>query len=527
MNTNLFDTAKVHLLLLSCGTNACFHIAKILKQKFDGLFYIVGCDINKRWLIPTSKYLDNFYQSPFSSEDGYYSFVINVCKQEKINWILPSFDGDQFLFSSDNKDLQILGINSFAISSSLSFYCNKELTNNYLESIGIPVPKSFSRNEVDDDTEYFVKPINGVGSIGVDIKFGKEIKNNVNFEGVIQELCFEPEYTLECFFYNKIVYSIVRERIASKSGVCTKTRITTNTNLELYAKKLAENTQLPYIFNMQFMKNRLNDFVCTDLNLRAAGGMSLSYAAGWDEVSSIANIMLGNDEKTIIASVNNPIIEQYVIRHFEDVVTKKVRERIAFDLDGTLLDSRRRHKVVMSDVLKKYGYVIDTSNLVTFKSNGKNNIEWLLSLGIEIEQAKKINSEWISLIEDIDYLNLDVLYPNIIEVLSRLCVDNELYIITARTNKINAINQIKGLGIAKFFTDIIVVDSCRQAFLLKSNELTKNKIDYFIGDTESDYQAAKIANCKFSAVSYGFRSEAFLKTFLKDVCPNLQSLFVY
>ena len=52
---------------------------------------------------------------------------------------------------------------------------------------------------------------------------------------------------------------------------------------------------------------------------------------------------------------------------------------IVFDLDGTLLDSRKRHEIVMADVLKKYKIALDTSTLVTFKSDGKNNIDWLLA----------------------------------------------------------------------------------------------------------------------------------------------------
>ena len=38
---------KATLLLLTCGTNACYHIAKRLKELFGEKFRIVGTDINK------------------------------------------------------------------------------------------------------------------------------------------------------------------------------------------------------------------------------------------------------------------------------------------------------------------------------------------------------------------------------------------------------------------------------------------------------------------------------------------------
>lgn len=504
----------VRILLLSCGTNACYHIAKILKQKFSDFFFIVGCDINKKWLIPTCDYLDNFYQSPLSSENNYYSFVLDVCKKESIDYLIPSIDSDQFLFSCDNPELIEIGVNSLAISSTLDFYRSKFKTNDFLESIGIPVPKRFSKETVENNEDYFVKCVYGYGSIGIRKEKGSEIKNFTEIDTknyIIQELCFEPEYTLECFLYNGKIYSVVRERIASKSGVCTKTRIFQDKQLELYAYKLAEKAKLPYIFNMQFMKNHKGEYVCTDLNLRTAGGMSMSYTAGWDEVSALACVMLGRKEQEIISTVDLDIKEQYVVRHYEDSVTKIVNRRIAFDLDGTLLDSAKRHEIVMADVLKNYMIDLDTTTLVSFKSEGKNNIDWLLDKGIDKVLANRINNDWILKIEDMEYLNSDVLYQNIFDILDQLSKSNELFLVTARNNKENAYMQINKLGISKFFIDISIVESCKDTALLKSDELKKYRIDWFVGDTESDYKASVIAGCNFKAVVYGFRSESFLK----------------
>lgn len=510
----------IRLLLLSCGTNACYHIAKILKQKFPKDFYIIGCDINKKWLIPTCVYLDDFYQSPYSTDNNYYSFILNICKKESVNYLIPSFDNDQFLFSCDNHDLKNLGVRSLAINSTLDFYRSKEETNDYLESISIPVPKRFLRENVEEDKEYFVKPIHGVGSVGIHKEKGITIKNSAEFDNanyLIQEICNEPEYTLECFLYNGKICSVVRERIASKSGVCTKTRIFQDKDLEKIAYRLSKNTKLPHIFNIQFMKNQNGEYVCTDLNLRTAGGMSLSYAAGWDEVSALANIMLEKDEETILSTVNKVIPEQYIVRHYEDSITKVVKKRIAFDLDGTLLDSRKRHEIVMRDVLKKHGIELNILDLVSFKAEGYNNIDWLLSKDISENEAKVINAEWISLIESTVYLNCDSLYPNVIEILNGLSKDNDLFLITARNNKDNAYKQINQLGISEYFTDISVVDTCSETPLLKSRKLQEYGVDSFIGDTESDYKAALIAGCDFKAVAYGFRSKKFLSEFCNSI----------
>lgn len=101
----------------------------------------------------------------------------------------------------------------------------------------------------------------------------------------------------------------------------------------------------------------------------------------------------------------------------------------------------------MDDVLKKFNVSLNTSDLVLFKSVGKNNIDWLLSKGVPVEVAKKINEEWIKEIENNEYLKYDFLYDYSVFVLESLSKTNDLYLITSRKNEENLFNQIKMLGI--------------------------------------------------------------------------------
>ena len=56
-----------------------------------------------------------------------------------------------------------------------------------------------------------------------------------------------------------------------------------------------------------------------------------------------------------------------------------MKDIVAFDFDGTLLDSRNRHVVVMRDVLSQFNTDLNIDDLIEFKSNGKNNIDFLIS----------------------------------------------------------------------------------------------------------------------------------------------------
>lgn len=500
----------ITILLLTCGTNACYHFAKILKEKFNGDFRIIGTDINKLWMVSSAPYLDVFYQCPYATSVEYYSFIINICKKEGVNYILPIFDADQQLFYDGNPDLYLIGVKSFGIPESIKYmYSSKEETNRYLSTIGIPIPKYYDLSEVCEEQDYFVKPKHGAGSVGARVANGKDLMSYRDEELIIQEICSEPEVTLECFYYNGQLRSVARIRLDCKSGVCTKTKVYQDDSLHAIVEMFVQKTSVPHIFNFQFMRNSAGNPVVTDVNLRAAAGMSLSYAAGWDEVSALAKIMLNEGQEQILKTVSNPIIEQYVIRAYTDIVTKKIRGRIAFDLDGTLLDSRERHASLMSKILSLKGIDIPTIDLVSFKSNGYNNIDWLQSKGIPFNDALEINAMWVRDIETPKYLSCDQLFDGVRELLNDLSKEFELYIITARNNKESLQIQLKDLNILQFFSEVIIVDSDAITPKRKSEELKMRCIDVFVGDTESDYEAAQSSGCRFFASTYGFRSSCF------------------
>lgn len=498
------------LFLLTCGTNACYHIAKILKENFNNDFRIIGADINNKWMIPTSPCLDVFYKSPYSSDKDYYYFILNVCKKEKVDYVFPSFDIDQQMFYDGNKELAELGVKSFGIDSSIrDLYKSKVETNRFLRENGLPTPQFYSLDELENDKHYFVKPKHGVGSVGTGIKSGLDLRSSDISELIIQEICSEPEVTLECFNYNGRLSSVARVRLDSKAGVCTKTRIYHDEKLQSIAEKFASVAKLPYIFNLQFMRNSVGNMVITDVNLRTAGGMSLSYAAGWDEISALAKIIKDLPEEEIFSSVPATIDEQYIIRAYTDIVTKRIANRIAFDLDGTLLDSRNRHVILMRDILLEYNITVDTSDLLSYKSEGHNNIEWLIKNGLSVDVAESINKLWVERIESEEYLHYDKLYSNAISVLEALVENNSLFLLTARRNEKAVREQISSLGIEKYFDEICVVKSGKFSSDLKAEFLKRNKITYMVGDTEVDYSAANIAGCAFRACTEGFRSSNY------------------
>lgn len=518
------NTSPIKILLCTCGTNACYHLARILKTNYGDSFYIIGADIHKSWLIPTAGFLDKFYQCPLSSSEGYYDFIVGLCRKHKPDYLIPSFDADQKLFYPENKDLISIGVHSLGTPEETieNFYKDKVTAARFLKTHGLPVPNHYDFAELDDEKAYCIKPINGEGSVGVRLLSGNEIKA-LGMENIaryiIQEVCSEPEITLECFYDRESGYfsSISRNRIANKAGVCTKTMIFNSPELEEFAKALIKVVRLPLYFNLQFMKNNEGQSVITDVNLRMAGGMSMGFAGGWNAAGALAELLFhtaAQSRSQLKRMIPQKIVPQYIVRAYTDMVTKKIDKVIAFDFDGTLLDSRVRHAVVMADVLRENGLDIDASDLVSFKNNGENNIAWLKTCGINENTAQIIQKRWIELIENARYLAFDKLYDGVSELLEALSRKNSLYLITARGNKTTAGEQIKSLGIEQYFDGAYIVKDGDS----KAAALRNCHADIMVGDTELDQKAAKAGNSEFIAVSYGFRSQEFWEE--KNLLPS-------
>lgn len=496
----------IRLLILSCGTNACYHIVKTLKSTFRNDFYIVGTDINNFWEVRSYHYLDKFIKCPKSTDSNYYQFVLSICKNERISFLLPSLDNDQILFYQDNSDLVELGVKSLGIySSSLSWYPNKRDTFSRLDELGVPVPRIYESGVITSDAPYFIKPIVGYGSAGAH-KFLDSDIGLMNSSYLVQEECFRPEVTLQCFNYYGDIYSVARERIESRDGICTKARVYHDQKLHDIVEHLSQCEKLPTLFNVQFMQNSRGCPVVTDLNLRPAGGMSMTVAAGFNEVVSLGKMMLGLPKEDVLQSVTGQIIETYVVRGFVDIVTKRVRKRIAFDLDGTLLDSRQRHIVVMQTVLDSMGVNVCADDLVSFKCSGANNLDWLLSKGIPNCLADEINRNWISLIEKKNFLIEDFLYDGVMENLKQLSINNDLFLVTARSNRDSLMWQLEKLDILHFFNKTYVVEPGADVASQKGEILKTIHADMYYGDTEVDETAALFARCEFYKVKGGFRN---------------------
>ncbi|KGJ50133.1 hypothetical protein KD33_04155 [Clostridium sp. NCR] len=204
-----------------------------------------------------------------------------------------------------------------------------------------------------------------------------------------------------------------------------------------------------------------------------------------------------------------------------------MKKAIAFDFDGTLLDSKFRHQKVLFDILKEEDIDIELDELddfVQYKAKGQNTESYLKEKYKDKIGISKVVDKWICNIENMEYLDLDKLYEGSRELLSDLNNLYDLYLVTARSNKVNSLEQIKKQGILKYFKKVFVVANDGNCAFNKYNKTKDLGIVTVIGDTEVDLEWAKYLDVNFLPVIHGFRDSIWWRDKNIETYQDLENI---
>lgn len=270
-------------------------------NKNNIILEIHGADISES--APALFFCDKTHIVPRISDEKYIPALLEICKNEKIDALIPTIDTDLLLLSQNQDKFRIIGTKAVISQPDKIAICrDKRLTTAFFESCGLASPKT-----TDDYLKYnggypaFIKPKDGSSSINAfKVNSFEELETYAHqvSDYIIQPFIEGTEYTVDAFcdFEGNPIFITPRIRLAVRSGEVLKTKIAQDQTIIDEMKSLISKYKPCGQITVQLIRQNATgkDFYI-EINPRFGGGAPLTIKAGAD--SAVALLGLLTDEK--------------------------------------------------------------------------------------------------------------------------------------------------------------------------------------------------------------------------------------
>ncbi len=307
---------------------------------------IIGGDISLT--APALFFCDKTIQTHRIKDEKYIPHLIEFCKNEKVDLLIPTIDTDLLLLSQNVSQFAEVGTRVLISKEEKIKICrDKILTATYFNSLGLKSPLP-----VDDYLNYnegfpaFIKPKDGSSSISA-----YKVNNQEELESyakqipnyIVQPFIEGVEYTVDvfCDFYGNPICITPRERVSVRSGEVLKTRIHQDDEIVLEVKKLIEDFKPCGPITIQLIKQLgTNKNFYIEINPRYGGGSPLSMRAGANSAIALIKLLCGEEIDTTKYNAQ----QDMTFSRFDQSVSFGGKQNdvraIIFDLDDTLYSEK-------------------------------------------------------------------------------------------------------------------------------------------------------------------------------------------
>ena len=254
---------------------------------------------------------DKFVVTPLIYDKNYIPFLIQYCKENDINVVISLFDVDLYILALNRDKFLNIGVKLIVSEADFVKVCNdKWLTYCYLRENKFNVPSTYlNLDDVINDLKIgnisyplILKPRWGMGSLSVYIVYNndelyvlyKKIKNEIitsymKYESmqdmnscvIIQTFLSGQEYGLDIIndLDGNYVNTIIRKKIAMRSGETDCAQIVHNGNIKRIGKRLGNITKHIANLDVDVFYDGKKVYIL-EMNARFGGGYPFSHMAG-------------------------------------------------------------------------------------------------------------------------------------------------------------------------------------------------------------------------------------------------------
>lgn len=265
---------------------------------------------------------DKAFESPLIYDEEYIPFLLETCKNEKIDILISLFDIDLMILAKNKAEFEALGVKVIVSNEDVINICNDKFEMlEYLKKINMPVPETYL--DLDKAIEcadfnkktYILKPRWGMGSLSIfEAENKKELevlyekakrsiqKSYLRFESntdmnraiLIQEKIKGDEFGLDIFngLEGENLSVTVKRKYAMRSGETDIAEVIKNSELKAVGKKIAKSISHIGNLDMDILLSEGKAYII-DMNARFGGGYPFTHNAGVNELEAIIRLCRG------------------------------------------------------------------------------------------------------------------------------------------------------------------------------------------------------------------------------------------
>jgi carbamoyl-phosphate synthase large subunit len=318
---------KINVLITGAGTATCQSVIKGFRQQKEIDVRVTTVDVNPD---SAGRYFSHsFYAVPMAKEPNFLDELLNICKKEKIQLLIPIVDYE-FQKIARNKNLfEEFGC-KVAISSpeTISIFNEKDKTYKFFKENDIPTPRTYSPEELKkpNSLKYplFMKPREGRATLDVHkINNPQELEyySSISEDFIVQDFYEGKEFTIDALtdFDGNVIEVLPRQRIETKVGLSYKGITVKDDEMIRYGKLIMEKGKIIGHCNIQFFKTA-KGIIFFEANPRYSGTLVLSLAANFNSPLLLAKMALGEKVKPRIGEFEDGVL---MLRYWEEVFVGK------------------------------------------------------------------------------------------------------------------------------------------------------------------------------------------------------------
>ena len=296
---------SINVLILSAGRRV--ELVRCFKEARNNLGIegdVVAVDISAT--APAIYHADKHHTVPKISADNFVDEIINVCKKENIDLIVPTID-TELKKLSDNKDLIESKTNAKVLVSRaevIKICRDKYNTQEFFEKNGFGMPRLINKEDIKNKNykfPLFIKPLNGSSSINTfKINNDRELEFFLDYvpEPIVQEFIEGDEFTIDVFtdFESNPITIVPRQRLATRGGEVAKGIVKKDRDIIEKVREVIDVLRPIGHITVQCMKTK-DGIKFIEINPRFGGGAPISIKAGANSPENLYKLLLGEELK--------------------------------------------------------------------------------------------------------------------------------------------------------------------------------------------------------------------------------------